>query len=157
MIRNPDHHNGDYFDSDFVSYKEDVDLAWRLRLLGYRSLTVGEAVAHHLRSFSGSEEKKASKIISSRNRTSRFSRYFSYRNHFLVLFANQYPSLLFRYSPFILAYELKKFFYILLFETANLKALGEVIAMSGRTRRKRKYIRVMAKAGPEEISRWVGK
>ncbi len=38
-----------YFDSDFFLYREDADLAWRLRKLGWRSLYVPSAVAYHRR------------------------------------------------------------------------------------------------------------
>mgnify|MGYP001220233024 CR=1 FL=1 len=36
------------FDEDFFCYVEDVDLGFRLRLAGYRSLYVPESVAHHV-------------------------------------------------------------------------------------------------------------
>jgi len=38
-----------YFDADFFLYREDADLAWRLRRLGWRSLYVPAAVASHRR------------------------------------------------------------------------------------------------------------
>ena len=38
-----------YFDSDFFLYREDADLAWRLRNLGWRSLYVPSAMAYHRR------------------------------------------------------------------------------------------------------------
>jgi GT2 family glycosyltransferase len=38
-----------YFDADFFLYREDADLAWRLRNLGWRSLYVPSAVARHRR------------------------------------------------------------------------------------------------------------
>ena len=38
-----------YFDADFFLYREDADLAWRLRKLGWRSLYVPSAVAVHRR------------------------------------------------------------------------------------------------------------
>jgi GT2 family glycosyltransferase len=38
-----------YFDSDFFLYREDADLAWRLRNLGWKCLYVPEAVAYHRR------------------------------------------------------------------------------------------------------------
>jgi GT2 family glycosyltransferase len=38
-----------YFDSDFFLYREDADLAWRLRALGWRCLYVPAAVAWHRR------------------------------------------------------------------------------------------------------------
>jgi GT2 family glycosyltransferase len=38
-----------YFDSDFFLYREDADLAWRLRRLGWKCLYVPEALAYHRR------------------------------------------------------------------------------------------------------------
>ena len=38
-----------YFDSDYFLYREDADLAWRLRNLGWRCLYVPSAVAYHRR------------------------------------------------------------------------------------------------------------
>ncbi len=38
-----------YFDADFFLYREDADLAWRLRRLGWRALYVPSAVAYHRR------------------------------------------------------------------------------------------------------------
>lgn len=37
------------FDEDFFAYYEDVDLAWRLRLLGWRSVYVSSAICRHER------------------------------------------------------------------------------------------------------------
>jgi GT2 family glycosyltransferase len=36
------------FDEDFFCYLEDVDLGFRLRLAGYRSLQVPKSIAHHI-------------------------------------------------------------------------------------------------------------
>lgn len=38
-----------YFDSDFFLYREDADLAWRLRRLGWTCVYVPSAVAYHRR------------------------------------------------------------------------------------------------------------
>jgi len=38
-----------YFDSDFFLYREDAELAWRLRNLGWKCLYVPQAVAYHRR------------------------------------------------------------------------------------------------------------
>ncbi len=38
-----------YFDADFFLYREDADLAWRLRRLGWKCLYVPRAVAYHRR------------------------------------------------------------------------------------------------------------
>src|SRR4030095_12141583 len=41
--------NGQYFDEDFFAFREDADLAWRCRLLGWNSIYVPAAVALHRR------------------------------------------------------------------------------------------------------------
>ena len=38
-----------YFDADFFLYREDADLAWRLKRLGWKCLYVPQAVAYHRR------------------------------------------------------------------------------------------------------------
>ncbi|HVO78721.1 MAG TPA: glycosyltransferase family 2 protein [Candidatus Bathyarchaeia archaeon] len=40
---------GQFFDQDFFSYREDADLAWRGQLMGWRCLYVPQAVAWHVR------------------------------------------------------------------------------------------------------------
>lgn len=45
--------NKKYFDEDFVSYHEDVDLAWRLRLRGWKSIYAPKAIVWHIGSGTG--------------------------------------------------------------------------------------------------------
>src|SRR6516162_5699684 len=40
---------GQFFDEDFFSYREDADLAWRGQLMGWKCLYVPQAVAWHAR------------------------------------------------------------------------------------------------------------
>lgn len=39
----------EYFDNDFFAYLEDVDLDWRLRLAGFNSYFVSDAICYHIR------------------------------------------------------------------------------------------------------------
>ncbi len=41
---------GEFFDSDFFSYREDADVAWRAQLLGWKCVYTPRAVAYHVRS-----------------------------------------------------------------------------------------------------------
>jgi GT2 family glycosyltransferase len=45
--------DGEYFDEDFVSYWEDVDLDWRANQRGWRCLYTPKAVAYHMRGGTG--------------------------------------------------------------------------------------------------------
>ena len=42
--------DGEFYDSDFFSYREDADVSWRAQLLGWKCLYIPEAVAYHVRS-----------------------------------------------------------------------------------------------------------
>lgn len=61
--------NGDYFDSDYFAYYEDVDLAWRLRLNGYKSYYIPKAKVLHVHSATGKS-------------SSPFKAYHIHRNHY---------------------------------------------------------------------------
>jgi GT2 family glycosyltransferase len=41
--------DGEFFDEDFFSYREDADLAWRAQVMGWRCLYTPSAVAWHVR------------------------------------------------------------------------------------------------------------
>jgi GT2 family glycosyltransferase len=68
-----------YFDSDFFLYREDADLAWRLRNLGWKCLYVPGAVASHRRH----------NLPSRRRRMSPLANYHSVKNRFLLRINNQ--------------------------------------------------------------------
>ena len=72
------------FDSRFFCYMEDVDLGFRLRLLGHQSLYVPNAVVEHV----------GSGIT---GRRSDFSVYFGHRNLVWTYFKNMPSALLYRY------------------------------------------------------------
>jgi len=67
--------NGDYFDSSFFAYYEDVDLALRLLNKGYKSYLVKNSIVYHVHSGTGTEG-------------SPFKTYYLTRNLFLYLRKN---------------------------------------------------------------------
>lgn len=73
---------GTLFDPYFGSYKEDVELAFRLRDAGYTSVTVGKATAHHRRSFH----------VQNRQVQPFETLFLSYRNHVFVLIMHMFGS-----------------------------------------------------------------
>lgn len=68
---------GEYFDNSHFAFYEDVDLAWRLRLVGFKSFYCPKAVVRHVHSAT------AGKI-------SGFKAYYLNRNRFFTLIKN-YP------------------------------------------------------------------
>ncbi len=56
------------FDEDFFAYLEDVDLAWRARLRGWRCLYVPQARVYHLHSATGGEGSPVKSSLLGRNK-----------------------------------------------------------------------------------------
>lgn len=114
----------EFFDPDFHSYWEDVDLAWRMKNAGWKNIFVPEAVAYHGRTAGSSKGgyKDVLGFIKHHNKLSPFVRQLNYKNHIFMYLKNSrwfYPQFFVR-EFFMLC-------YILLFETATLKAVPELI------------------------------
>lgn len=67
------------FDSDFFLYREDADLSWRLRNLGWKCLYVPEAVAFHRRRNLPERRRRMSPLVN----------FHSVKNRFLLRINNQ--------------------------------------------------------------------
>lgn len=130
----------EYLDEDFFSYKEDVDLAWRLRLAGFKTFYLPECVGYHDRSVSGSVVQTSQAIRESRRDRDRAIKIYSYKNHWLLLMKNEFfLNLLSCFFP-IIWYEIRKFIFILLFERTTLKAIKLLRQQKKRLLQKRRYI-----------------
>src|SRR5207244_426573 len=87
---------GEFLDEDFFAYREDADVAWRGRLLGWRALYVPDAVAQHVRRVTPEARRQLPERI---NRD-------SVRNRFLLRLKNEGLYLALRNAPFELARDL---------------------------------------------------
>jgi len=103
--------DGKLFDESFFAYKEDVDLAWRLKLFGWKSHVISAAHAVHERGFG--TNKKGDPAAFAKQRLSS-------RNHLLTLVKDMPPAELWR-LPVVIFYELGKMLYLAVFVP---KALG---------------------------------
>jgi len=73
-------------DEDYYTFHEDVDLAWRLQLAGFKCLYAPQAVAYHVGNATGRKFRERNAFISGRNR-------------WFVLFKNLPLGLWIRYAP----------------------------------------------------------
>jgi GT2 family glycosyltransferase len=103
--------DGQFFDETFFAYKEDVDVAWRARLLGWSGIFVPNAVAEHSR---GWKEKKRTEI-------SLNIRKYSYINRYYTILKNDFLPYFLIHLPVILFYEILSFIYALVKERNLLK------------------------------------
>lgn len=91
------------FDPTYFFYKEDIDLAYRLKRTGYRVLVVPEAIAYHRRTFRPGTRREVplrAKVYSYRNHLRNLARHVTWRDWITDGWA-------------ILPYECAKFAYLL--------------------------------------------
>ncbi len=114
---------GQIFDEDLVMFRDgvpadwatDADLAWRVRLLGWRCVYEPAAVAHHIRRYSPS----------TRGRVPEWQRVVQFRNRYLMIAKNDPVASLVRDLHRILLYEFLALGYIVLRERFLLRGYAE--------------------------------
>jgi len=93
----------EYLDESFFAYKEDVDLAWRLRLRGWRTMYEPSAIAWHLR---GARERPLTGFVTrlrDRRDLPATASYLGFTNHRLMQLKNErLAELLPDIGPFLL-------------------------------------------------------
>lgn len=143
------------FDPTYHSYKEDLDLAYRLRNAGMLSFVLLEAVAYHDRTSAGLANESDLEAIKNKKRQSYYVRFNSYKNHLATLYKNEYWQNLLLDSPFILWFELRKKIYIFLTEPSILfKTWGWFIKNRAYLKQARKSILETRKMYWKGIRRW---
>lgn len=147
--------NGDFFDSLYHSYKEDVDLAFRLRSQGYKAYVLLDAVAYHDRSAAGPVALSDSAALKNKKKQSELIRYHSYKNHLMTLYKNEYIQNFLLDFPFILWYEVKKFFYNLFFDRGVIKGLKVVWENKKEIKEKKTYISQKRKKDWKEMRKYM--
>ncbi len=144
---------GEFFDEDFFAYKEDVDLAWRMRRLGMRVRFVPRAVAWHVRT--APSLPSAGPIGAWRARAQKPSHinFYSTRNHLWTIWKNDDPLTFLRHSAHVVPYELAKAFASL-FSLAVFK--GNLAAAAGLVRmlRKRRELFRRTRASRAAMRQW---
>ncbi len=118
---------GNIFDPQFDSYKEEVDLAWRFEMARKSIVFVPTIQAWHRRTARGGVD--VSDLAASDNRQTKSARVntLSWRNHWFVLIKSVPRKFWQRHWLFILWYEFKKIVWLVLFERATLKSIPEIV------------------------------
>ncbi len=146
--------DGEFLDEDFFAYKEDVDVAWRLRLLGSTSAYVPTAVAYHYRGTGGSEKAGLLELFRRRRGRSPFVNRLSTRNHVLLLAKNDDVANQLLHLPWIVPHEIGKFLSTLFFAPRALGAYFEAFALLPKMWKKRRALRKRRNASAKEIRKW---
>lgn len=136
--------NGEFFDEDFFAYKEDVDVAWRAQLLGWKAYYERSAIAYHERGWK--EGGRSSKPL--------FVRRLSYINRYKMMVKNDHISMVLKHIIPLLVYECLSLAYAIMREPKLLGAWGDFFRKYSELRKKRSMIQSKQKLKPSDINRW---
>jgi GT2 family glycosyltransferase len=146
--------SGEFFDEDFFAYKEDVDVAWRLRLLGCKAAYVPQALAYHYRGTGGAEKASLVEMFKRRLGRSALVNRLSTRNHFLMLAKDDDRSNRLLHAVWIVPHEIGKFLATLFLSPRALGAYFEAARLGPKMWKKRRAIMRARKTDPKEIRAW---
>lgn len=148
------YHKKQMFDNSYFAYKEDVDLAYRLQQAKFKSFVLLDCVAYHDRSAVAGNDLTNKQAFKNKKNQPELIKYYSYKNHLATLYKNEYWQNVIIDLPWIVWYELKKFFYFLLFDRAVLKGLLELWKSRGNLKQKRRLVKENRQINWKKMRKW---
>ena len=137
--------DGEYFDEDFVIYREDADLAWRAQWLGWQGVYAPSAVAHHLRRVRNADDRRG---------ISPEINMHSVKNRFLMRIKNQTAQNYLRFLLPTLWRDCQVVGYVSLVEHSSLVAFRKVFDLLPRMLEKRKNLMRKKRVSDRYIALW---
>jgi GT2 family glycosyltransferase len=133
--------DGQFFDEDFFAYKEDVDVAWRANLLGWKSWYEARANALHVRQWGAHSNRKQMALKIRRH---------SYQNRYLMMLKNENFNLSWWIKlPLLIAFEIALNGYFLLRDPKVLTGSWvDLMRLIPRAWRKRQKIKKLVTDNP---------
>lgn len=135
---------GEALDEDFFAYREDADLAWRGRILGWRALCEPSAIAYHVRRVTPEARRALPPDVNMH----------SVKNRFLLRLKNEGAYLALRNAPFELARDLVVLCAALTIEPTSLPAFRWLWRNRRRVMARRREIQRRRKVSDRELARW---
>ena len=145
---------GEIADHDMFWYAEDLDVAWRIRLFGWKQIFVPNVIAWHDRQTTKNLSKTFADFLKTRRQLPLKKRRLEWRNIRFTIIKNDYTINILRDLPYILKREIVMLGYLIIFEP---KVLGEVPAflkLLPKMLKKRKQIIKRRVASQEEMRKW---
>jgi GT2 family glycosyltransferase len=113
-----------YFDENFFMYKEDCDLAYRLRLKNWPSALVSQAIVYHDRHAAGQGESLAGSLAARQGKSRQVKQWSFYSQHLLLAKYWRYQN--FWNKVLIIGREILMLAYVLVFEPYLLAELAKI-------------------------------
>lgn len=134
--------DGEYFDESYGAFYEDMDLAWRAAIRGWKAYYEPDAVAYHQRGATARTDETGPRFF--RNfAMSRLPDFLKVRlavNRYLTIVKDDTPGGFIKDLPYILAYELKLWAYLIFFAPGTLPGVLSGMKRLGQAWRRRKLV-----------------
>ncbi|MFH1426654.1 MAG: glycosyltransferase family 2 protein [Candidatus Kerfeldbacteria bacterium] len=138
----------EYFDEDFIAFKEDVDLSYRLNHAGWTLYAVPNAVGHYNRSTSLDPD---SPITAQRQQRTARAKSYSWRNHRWTIIKNEPLVNILLDGWLIIPYECGKMLFLLVREPKTLKTLPSYLKGLPTMLKKRKTVLTSSKISAKQL------
>ncbi len=145
---------GEAHDEDFVWYADDIDLGWRMRLLGWKSWYAPQVIAYHDRQTTKRLSRSWRDFIVLRATVPEQKRRLDWQNTRFTFLKNDFFVSLLKDARYFLARELMLLGYIALYERFVLKAIPGMIRFAPRMVHKRRHVMRRRKATRREMEKW---
>jgi GT2 family glycosyltransferase len=136
--------DGEIFDEDFFAFREDADLAWRLRGFGFRALYDPDAVAYHRRTVTPERRASLSKEVN----------FHSVKNRFLLRIHHADAGWLLRFGASAILRDLVVLGACLTIEWSSLPAFGWLLRNLPRHLRRRREILARRRVSSAALREW---
>ena len=145
-------------DHEYFWYGDDLDIAWRMRLFGWKEVFAPTIVAWHDRQTTKTLKKSWMDYIARipvRRQIQIRKRRLDWRNIRWTLVKNDYMIDILKDLPWIISREIAVLGYAVLFEPGVLKEIPTFFRYLPKMLRKRKEIMKKAIVGPKEMRKWI--
>jgi len=146
--------NGEYFDESFFAYKEDVDLAWRLRLFGWKAFYQPKSIAWHDRTAGDSAAINYLGILKERLKISKFAKELAFKNQRLTQIKNEQWRILIKHFPYFITKEISSWIFVMTFEIKSWRAITSLFKEMPQACRKRKIIMKKKRLKDKDMEKW---
>ena len=137
--------------------KEDVDLAWRLQIYGWKSLYYPKAIAHHGRGTGVHRRFFNKELLKVRDRLSKFQKHHSFRNQHLMQAKNEFFINFLRDFFPIMGRKILMLIYITFKEPYLWKSYKEYLKLLPKILKKRKIIMKNKKTSAKKMRKYFKK
>lgn len=139
-----------------IGYGDDLDIAWRMRLRGWKQVICPTAHAYHDRTTTKSVAAHWwHSLLPSRIRARRailpLKRQLDWRNNRCTMVKNELAAHLIQDAPFILARDIGTLCYALLFDWSVLRGMSEALLLLPHMLRKRHFVQSRVRVRGDEL------